>query len=81
LNKTAIYTRLEKIFQDVFEVPDLVLTPQLSAADVVTWDSLGHIILISTIEEEFDIAFSIQEVSEARNVGEFVTILENKLND
>jgi hypothetical protein len=35
--------------------------------------------LLTTLEESLGISFALNEVREARNVGEFCVIIENKL--
>ncbi len=37
---------------------------------VLVWDSMTHIILLSSLEEEFDISFSDDEMVTIRTIGE-----------
>lgn len=74
-----IYPQLTEIFRDTLDEPDLVLTPQLSARDVDTWDSLSHIRLIVAIEQEFRIKFGTREIDGLNNVGELAALIETKL--
>jgi acyl carrier protein len=68
------------IFREVFDDETLVLNDNMSASDIDEWDSLTHIRLIVSHEIEFGIKFSIAEVSELNNVGEFINLLESKLD-
>ncbi len=77
----SIYQRLEPVFRDTFDAPDLVLTPELTARDVATWDSINHIRLMVAIEEEFRIWFATREIDGLNNVGELATLVEAKLAD
>jgi acyl carrier protein len=75
----SIYPQLTEIFRDTLDEPDLVLTPELSARDVDTWDSLSHIRLIVAIEQEFRIKFGTREIDGLNNVGELAALIETKL--
>ena len=57
MNKQEILEKLAPIFSETFE-EDIELTPNLSAADVENWDSLGNIRLFVAIEQKFSIQFS-----------------------
>ena len=70
-----IYERLNDIFRDVFDDDSLSVTPATTAADIEDWDSLSHITLVSAVEDEFRMKFSMKEVVEMKNVGEMVTII------
>jgi acyl carrier protein len=70
--------QVRKVFQEVFEDKELLVTEQTVAADVAKWDSLTHISLILALEEEFGIQFSSQEVASMANVGDLLTFLEAK---
>ena len=74
-----IYEKLTEIFQDIFDNDDVIATPVLTAHDVEEWDSLSHIRVIVTIEEEFDIKFSVSEIVELNNVAEMVALIESKV--
>lgn len=79
MTQEQIYEKLTKIFHEVFTNTDLVLTASLSANDVDNWDSLTHMILISEIENKFDVKFKLKELNKMKNVGDLVEIIESKL--
>lgn len=76
----SIYPQLTEVFRDTFDEPDLVLTPELSAKDVETWDSISHIRLIVAIEQAFRIKFGTREIDGLNNVGELAALIETKLS-
>ena len=67
----AIYARLTEIFRDVFDDDDIVLRPDLTAKDVPEWDSLSHVRLVLTVQQQFGVKFSAAQTSSLKNVGEF----------
>ena len=71
MTKEETYSRLKDVFADVFE-KEVELNDNITAADVDGWDSLSHITLIGTIEDEFDIKFPMKDVVHMKNVGELV---------
>ena len=70
--------RIGKLVQDVFDRPDLAYRPDLSAADVDEWDSLSHVSLLSAIEKEFGVRFTLFEVAPLKNLGEMVELVRRK---
>lgn len=78
MNSETIFTTLTAIFHDVFDDESIVVTAQLTAADVDEWDSLSHIRLVLAVEKKFGLKFSAAEVGRLKNVGEFVTMIQSK---
>lgn len=70
MNREEVYERLNKVFRDVFDDNDIIVTNSTTAKDVDGWDSLMHITLISEVEDEFDIHFEMRDVTKMKNVGE-----------
>jgi acyl carrier protein len=79
MNTAEILKQLTPIFHEVLDNEKIVLTPELSANDVEEWDSLSHIRLIVSIEEHFSIRFSLTKISELKNVGELVELIQQSL--
>ena len=75
-----IYAKLTSIFREVFDNDDIVLTAQTTAADIDDWDSVNHIRLMISIEAEFRIKFTVDEIAEAADVGEFVSLIRGRLS-
>lgn len=76
MTNSEIYSRLTEVFRDVFDLDDLEVHPELSAADVEEWDSLNHIRLVVAIEKEFQIKISSAKVARLANVGALVALIE-----
>ena len=75
MERADIFKKINEIFVDVFDDDSIVIDENTSAADIEDWDSLTHITLISTIEEEFGIKFQMKDVIGMKNVGEMVDII------
>ena len=74
-----IEAKLTTIFRAVFDDPELVLTPTLTADDVDGWDSLTHLRLILTVEKAFGVKFKVAEIGTLKNVGELESLLDARL--
>lgn len=70
--------KLNRIFQEVFDNPDLVVSGETVAADVAGWDSFSHINLIMHVEEEFDISFTTKEIGGLSSVKDLMDLIEAK---
>jgi len=75
MDRNEVFETMLDICRDVFDDSDLVLTEATAAADVEGWDSLTHLSLVNELEEQFDISFTLDEVTESRNLGELLTAL------
>ena len=74
------FDKLTDVFRGIFNIPDLTLFDEMTAADVAGWDSFNHINLIITIEQEFDVRFTTEEVSGLKDVGEMMELLATKVD-
>jgi len=71
--------RLQPIFRDVLDNTGLVITAMSSAKNIEGWDSLAHINLVSVIEQEFHIRFSLGELERLNNVGDMIELMRTKM--
>lgn len=78
MDKDTVKSRLTAVFRDVFDDDDIELTDNTTADDIEAWDSLEHITLISTVEKEFKMRFTMKEVSGMKNVGEMMNIIAER---
>ena len=72
MDRNEILKKITEIARDVFDNDEVELTEQTTAADVEEWDSLSHLSLVSDIEDEFGIRFTLAEISGSKNVGELI---------
>ncbi len=78
MSREEIKTKLTEIFRDVFDNDDIEISDTTTADDIEEWDSLEHITLIAAVEKAFRMRFTMKEVSSMKNVGEMMTILEER---
>ena len=78
MQKDAILIKLTEVFREVFDLDDVVITPDTVADDIDECDSLEHISLISAVERTFKMKFKMKEVSTMKNVGEMIDIIAER---
>ena len=74
-----IRERLQEVFRENFNDEELLITDSMNADDIEEWDSLSHITLIVSTEEAFGIRFNHSEIEKLSNIGEFKSLIINKL--
>jgi len=74
-----ILEELQPLFRDILDQPNLRITRESNSSNVEGWDSLAHINLVTAIEQEYNVKFSIDELLVLKNVGEMVDLMEIKL--
>ena len=72
----AILSRVLDIFRAELEDDELMVDLATRQSDLKAWDSLAHIRLVSAIESEFDIAFSLAEIEQITSVKQFVEVIK-----
>ena len=78
MTEADILHRLTEIFCDIFDLPSIVLTPEMTAEDVPDWDSVNHITLVVETERVFGIKFRTTEIEDLKNVGDLIQLIKAK---
>ena len=73
-----IKTKVQEVFNDVFERDDLILKDDTTANDVEGWDSLTHIHFILELEKKFGVKFALGELQDLQNIGDAYNLIESK---
>jgi acyl carrier protein len=54
--------RIKDVMASVFDVEASIITENTIQSDIAEWDSLKHLNLIVSLEDEFDVTFPLEEV-------------------
>ena len=65
-------TQVKQIIARVLNVSLDVITDELSAGDIPEWDSVGNLAIISTIEQELDVEFPLEDLFDLTSVKTIV---------
>jgi acyl carrier protein len=79
LNREEILNHVQNIFRDIFDDDFMIVEDKTNSEEVEDWDSLNHINLVSAIEKELKIKFSLGELTSLKDVGEMVDLIIKKL--
>jgi len=77
MNRQQIFTKIEAIAKKIFG-EETIITEATSSVDIEKWDSMNHVVLISTIEKEFAVTFDIMEIIGITKFGDFIDLIEKK---
>ena len=80
MTESEILHTLTGIFCDIFDLPSIALTLEMTAEDVPDWDSVNHITLVVETERVFGIKFRTTEIEDLKNVGDLVQLIKAKSN-
>lgn len=81
MSKSPMNDKVKQIMSAIFEVPVSDINDDSSPHTIAKWDSLGHISLVTSIEEEFHVRFAEHEITEILNYRGLMTILRQRIND
>jgi acyl carrier protein len=75
MTEEQAYGLLQEVFNTVFGRTDLVLTPELTARQVIGWDSLKQLDIIMDIEDRLDVEIGGEKLAGLRNVGDLAALV------
>lgn len=70
--------KLATIFASVLNIEELAVTAEVSPQNTPSWDSLNAIVLVTEIEQAYNVKFSYQEVMSIKNFGDVLELLKSK---
>ena len=65
-------TQVKQIIAQVLNVELDIITDELSAGDIPEWDSVGNLAIISTIEQELEVEFSLEDLFDLTSVKSII---------
>ncbi len=74
----TIKNKVKDVLTSILEHNNFEIHDELTAKDVDGWNSLSHMMIITKIEEEFNIKFKLRELNKLKNMGALVTLIQNK---
>lgn len=80
MEKELIIEKLTNVFHEIFKDESIVLRDDMTADDVENWDSLTHMLMISKVEQEFQVKFKLKDLNKLKTVGDLITIIVGKLS-
>jgi acyl carrier protein len=72
-------SRLATVFSDVLSMPLDRVHPDLGPGDVERWDSVGHVMLVAAVEQEFSLQFEVDEILEFTSFRAILSAIEQRM--
>lgn len=79
MNRNDILEKVNEICREVFDDESIQINDATTANDIEEWDSLTHLQLISEIETEYKIKFTMGEIQGFANIGELIDTINKKV--
>ena len=70
-----ILVKLQNICGVIFDEYEERISPSTSAKDIPQWDSLANIQIMVTVEQEFGVKFSTEQIANIKDIGEIVAAI------
>jgi acyl carrier protein len=75
-----IEERVIKIIAKEIEVESNKIDEDTAIGDFPNWDSMGQLIIITSLEKEFDIKFDPEDIMDLEDVGDMISAIEGYTN-
>ena len=70
------YEKFDQAFLTAFNIDKTVLGPDLKYESISEWDSIGHMTLMSVLEEKFSISMDTDDIVDFSSFKKGIEILE-----
>ncbi|AUW40886.1 acyl carrier protein [Rhizobium leguminosarum] len=72
-----ILQRLQTIFRDELDLPNLTINADATPETVDGWDSLATIRIIAAAEREFGVMFEAAQIEDVHSVADIISVIES----
>lgn len=76
MTREEIISQLTPIARTMLKDETLVITDDLSAANVPTWTSMAFMMLLTEIENQFGFKFKMMEILKLQNMGAIINSIQ-----
>ena len=78
MNASTVPPSLRTLLADTLDVPPDEITPELSSANLESWDSFAHLQVILALEGEYGIQLDPQRIPDLTSVAKLQSALLEK---
>ena len=78
-NTSEVSNKIFKILSRILKIPLNKIDDNFEMNKVSQWDSVAHLDIISTFEDEFNIQFDASEISKLINLKNINKIIQQKI--
>ncbi len=70
--------KILELISNVFDIDSSNINKEMTPDEIESWDSLAQLLLINSIEEEFNIVLEIEEVFSIMKIGDIYDVISKK---
>lgn len=74
----TVFERVQDALAATLKVPVKAITPVTRDRDLPAWDSLGHVNVMMTLEQTFDIALDVEDFPKLNSVPAILDYLKGQ---
>ena len=74
-----LVARVQKAFESAFGIDPESVTIDSTPNDIPAWDSMGHVVLASSLERAFGLSFDVEDLMEMEDVRKIFKVVQFKL--
>lgn len=71
--------KIRSAFQSALNVDPVIINMDTEPENVPAWDSMGHVTLAASLEQEFGVSFDVDDLMEMENVRAICKVVHAKL--
>lgn len=75
-----IEERVIKIIAEAIDVESNKIDEDTAIGDFPNWDSMGQLVIITSLEKEFEIKFDPEDIMDLEDVGDMISAIEEYTN-
>lgn len=68
--------KLYAVLSEILQIKEEIINDNTSPSNVDNWDSYNGLLLVSELENNFNVKFTLEEVMAVKNVGDIKKALE-----
>ena len=77
MTQNEILKQINDLLCEILKKNNLTLNRETTSKEVDGWDSLMHMIIMTRIEQHFDITFNVRELIRLKSVGDLCDVIQN----
>jgi acyl carrier protein len=74
----SVFERVQDALAATLKVPAQTITPTTRDRDIPAWDSLGHVNVMMTLEQTFDVVLDVEDFPKLSSVPAIVQYLKGQ---
>ncbi len=79
MDRQVVQQKIQMAFERVLEHSNFILDDHTSSKDVDGWDSITHMMIITEIEELFQIKFKLTDLMSMNNISDLIIVVEKEV--